>query len=221
MISISQGGTPVRQPLPEEILALRHASCGIHPESRKLHFYVSAVVMTADNQAAGTVWKSVDLGATWQQCIHGPETCNPSDPPAFSQVSTCPCDARRVWLISEKYPELDAGGERVVRHGILSSIDSGTTWEWAVKMDDDHDPSNRSGGWAERDYGANWGDLKGDDQISPKGRFAWDVVASPVDPRCVLYHGLLDHFRHPERGWHMAAIGYGHAPGWLGLLARH
>ena len=168
--------------LPEPVYTLRHASYGVNPESGKTIFHLSAVVQTGENQYACTVWKSADLGATWQSSTTGLGTYSPSDPPVFSQVSTCAVDARRVWLIVEKFPELDESGERVERHGILRSDDEGNTWKWAVKMDDDHDPSNRVGGWAERDYGSNWGDLKGNEQMSPKGRFAWDVVASPVDP---------------------------------------
>lgn len=168
--------------LPDPIVILRHASCGINPATGNTVIYLSAVVRQAEGQYACTIWKSTDFAKTWQKLSRGLETCSPSDPPVFSQVSACASDSRRVWLIAEKFPEIDSSGSRVERHGILRSDDEGETWVWVVKMDDDHDPDNREFGWAERDYGANWGDLKGDGQISPKGRFAWDVVASPVNP---------------------------------------
>jgi photosystem II stability/assembly factor-like uncharacterized protein len=175
-------GRPESLTLPDSVDVLRHASSGINPESGKTIFFISAIVKFGENLYACTVWRSADLGETWQQSVTGLKTYNPADPPVFSQVSACTSDARRVWLISEKFPELDEAGQRIERHGILRSDDEGNTWKWAVKMDDNHDPDNRSGGWAERDYGVKWGDLKGDDQISPKGRFAWDVVASPLNP---------------------------------------
>jgi len=168
--------------LPDPIVALRHASCGVNPATGKTVFYISAVMKKAEGQYACAIWKSTDLGSSWQQSIRGLEACIPSDLPVFSQVTTCASDARRVWLIAEKYPEIDSLGNRIEMHGILRSDDAGETWQWAVKMDDDHDPDNREFGWAERDYGANWGDIKGDGQISPKGRYAWDVVASPTEP---------------------------------------
>jgi photosystem II stability/assembly factor-like uncharacterized protein len=176
------GGAFEPRPLPAAVLSLRHASCGINPVSGKTVLYISAVTDSDDGRFASRVWKSTDLGATWRQSIPGLDTDPACGMPVFSQVSACARDARRVYLIAEKFPEVDESSQRVEYYGILKSSDEGATWEWVVKLDDDHDPSNRSGGWAERDYGANWGDLKGDDQISPKGRFAWDVVASPVDP---------------------------------------
>jgi len=72
--------------------------------------------------------------------------------------------------------------QKSLSYGILRSDDAGVTWRWVVKHDDFHDPENREFGWPERDYGAQWGDIIGEAQVSPKGRFAWDVVASPVDP---------------------------------------
>jgi hypothetical protein len=168
--------------LPESILSLRHASCAVNPRTGRTVFYISAAARQAEGHFASTLWKSTDLGATWQQSVRGLETHSPSDPPVFSQVSACVRDARRVWLIAEKFPEMDPSGNRIERYGILRSDDEGLTWEWAVKMDDDHDPENREFGWAERDYGAQWGDIKGEAQISPKGRYAWDVVASPTEP---------------------------------------
>jgi photosystem II stability/assembly factor-like uncharacterized protein len=182
IIRIPAYGEPEKVILPEQVLGLRHASCGLNPATGKMVFYISAVERNTDGQYACSVLKSTDLLVTWQRSVTGLETDSPSGPAVFSQVSTSACDGRRVWLIAEKYPELDDHGQWVNRHGILRSDNEGLTWEWAVKMDDDHNPVNRSGGWAERDYGAGWGDIKGDEQISPKGRFAWDVVASPVDP---------------------------------------
>ena len=190
MTRITADGEAHPVTLPASIVGLRHASCGVVPVSAragvnsgngKTVFYISALVKTGKSRYASMVWKSANLGETWDKAS-GLETNDPSDPPVFSQVSACACDARRLWLIAEKFPEMDESGTRVERHGILRSDDGGLSWEWAVKMGDDHDPSNRAGGWAERAYGSNWGDLKGDEQISPKGRFAWDLVASPVDP---------------------------------------
>jgi photosystem II stability/assembly factor-like uncharacterized protein len=179
---INDQGALMQLSLPPSIITLRHASGGVNPKTGRMVFYISAVVRQAQDRFASTIWKSTDLGETWQQSLTGLQTWSPGDPPAFSQVSTCASDARRAWLIVEKFPELDSSGNRIERYGILRSDDEGLTWEWAVKMDDDHDPDNREFGWAERDYGARWGDIKGEAQISPKGRFAWDVVASPTEP---------------------------------------
>jgi photosystem II stability/assembly factor-like uncharacterized protein len=181
----ARGGLEVVS-LPASILSLRHASSAVNPQTGRTVFYISAVARQADDRFASTLWKSTDLGGTWQQSVRGLETCGPCDPPVFSQVSACARDARRVWLITEKFPEMDSSGSRIERYGILRSDDEGLTWGWAVKMDDDHDPDNREFGWAERDYGAQWGDIKGEAQISPKGRYAWDVVASPTE-RDVCY----------------------------------
>jgi hypothetical protein len=178
----AEGGSK-NMDLPASVLSLRHASCGKDPENGQTLLALSALEKNAPGMVGSSIWVSSDLGLSWQPSATGLEACCPEQPPLFSQVSICPADARVMWLIAEKFPELDGGGKRIDRHGILKSTDRGRHWNWAVKMDDDQDPPNRRGGWAERDYGSQWGDLKGDDQISPKGRFAWDVVPSPVDPK--------------------------------------
>lgn len=199
---LTAGGEMERLTLPASILGLRHASCGIHPVSGQLTFYLSAVESAGEGGYASTIWKSCDLGQSWERCLTGLQARIPGDLPVFSQVSACQQDARRVWLIAEKFPELDAAGQRVEHHGILVSSDEGASWEWAVKMDDDHDPLNRVGGWAERDYGPKWGDLKGEEQISPRGRFAWDVVASPVDPQVCYTMDFSTIFHTADGGAH-------------------
>lgn len=178
----SFSSTPLELPLPAGVVAVRHACTGFNPESGKTVFYLSTLARPEEGRCKSEIWKSTDLGLNWSRCRTGLEGSIPGDPPVFSQVSACEKDARRAYLIAERFPEQDVLGQHVVRHGILRSCDEGASWEWVVKMDDDHDPRNRVGGWAERDYGAKWGDLKGEQQISPKGRFAWDVVASPVEP---------------------------------------
>lgn len=179
-------GEPAQVHIPEEIFKIRHASYGINPQTGKQVFYITAFAQQANSQLDCGVWKSTDLGASWQRMVSGLEPLIrsgiPGDLPIFSQISACERDARCAYLIAEKFPEFDTGGQRIERYGILKSCDEGCSWEWVVKMDDGNDPPNRIGGWAERDYGAKWGDIKGDEQITPKGRFAWDVVASPVSP---------------------------------------
>lgn len=169
-------------PLPEDVRYLNHASAAIDPSDGATVIHLVAYVELPGPAARATILRSRDLGETWQDCRAGLASVNLASPPWVSQVSACAADARRVWAIVERCLEMDAGGGQVARYGILRSNDCGDTWQWAVKHDDFHDPANREFGWAERDYGANWGDITGDHQVSPKGRFCWDVVASPLDP---------------------------------------
>lgn len=165
---------------------IRGASCGFDPDTGKTVVFLSGV-----SERAG-VWVSDDWGATWRGELSGltPGTESPSRRaqggarrrPSFSGISACARDARTAYLIVERFPAGDGKSE----YGIMKSVDLGRTWDWVVRMDDLHDPVNREPGWAERDYGGRWGDvpLGGDEhtQITPKGRFAWDVLASPDDP---------------------------------------
>jgi photosystem II stability/assembly factor-like uncharacterized protein len=176
-------GAPACLTLPESVLWLRHASCGIDASTGEHLFYISAVGRGAGGGGESCIWRTAEPRVGWQRAAGGLEPAPGLAPPMFSQVSACDREARCAYLIAESFPEMDASGETVHYHGILKTIDGGESWTWVVRMDDAHDPPNRTGGWAERDYGAQWGDLVGEDQISPKGRFAWDVVASPMDPQ--------------------------------------
>lgn len=169
-------------PLPCGVRRLNHAAAGIDPVSGATLLYLVAFVELPGPQAGSTLLRSGDLGKSWQDLEPGVAALDPAGPPWITQVSACAADARSVWAIVERFPERDVDGTLVDRYGILHSRDAGQTWQWVVKHDDFHDPENREFGWAERDYGAKWGDLTGERQISPKGRFCWDVVASPVDP---------------------------------------
>lgn len=168
--------------LPADVRRLIHASAATDPADGRLVLHLAAYVELPGLEAGATILRSRDLGQTWQDCRAGLAALDPPGLPWVSQVSACARDARRVWAIVERSLETGADGQPLVRYGILRSDNSGDTWQWVVKHDDFHDPANREFGWAERDYGAHWGDLTGDRQISPKGRFCWDVVASPVDP---------------------------------------
>jgi photosystem II stability/assembly factor-like uncharacterized protein len=168
--------------LPAGVRTINHASVAIDPTDGATVFHLVAGVELPGPAAGATVLRSRDLGATWQDCRPGLAALNPASPPRVSQVSACAADARRVWAVVESCLETDGDGKALERYGILRSDDCGDSWQWVVKHDDLHDPANREFGWAERDYGAGWGDLTGEAQISPKGRFCWDVSACPVDP---------------------------------------
>ncbi len=169
-------------PLPEEVRLLQHVSVGVDPTDGRTVFYLNAVVELPGGMPGSLLLRSGDLGASWEELRAGIQALHPAGAVWISQVSACAADARRVWAILERFPDRQADGTPLLRYGILRSEDAGETWQWAVKQDDFHDPDHREFGWAERDYGARWGDLTGEEQISPKGRFCWDVVASPVDP---------------------------------------
>jgi photosystem II stability/assembly factor-like uncharacterized protein len=164
--------------LPENVRYLNHAASAFDPETGDMVFYLEL----PGPQAGSTLLRSRDLGQSWDNLARVIASLAPAGPPWITQVSACAADARSVWAILEHFPDREADGTPVDRYGILHSIDAGQTWNWVVEHDDFHDPDNREFGWAERDYGAKWGDLTGDHHISPKGSFAWDVVASPVDP---------------------------------------
>jgi photosystem II stability/assembly factor-like uncharacterized protein len=169
--------------LPENVRYLNHASAAIDPLHGGIAFYVDAFVELTGPQAGSTILRSRDLGVSWDDLAPGIAALGPTGLPWTSQVSACAADASSVWAIVERFPDREADGSSIERYGIIHSSDAGQTWGWVVKQDDFHSPENREFGWAERDYGANWGDLTGDRQINPKGRFCWDVVASPVDPK--------------------------------------
>ncbi len=168
--------------LPENVRFLNHASAGLDPTTGAIILYLDAYVELPGSQAGSTIFRSHNLGQTWDDLAQGFAALGPSDPPWITQVSTCTADARSVWAVLERFPDHQADGSSIDRYGILHSVDCGQTWQWVVKHDDFHDPENRELGWAERDYGAKWGDITGDHQISPRGRFCWDVVASPLNP---------------------------------------
>ncbi len=178
----SLSGATCLLPLPADVRYLNHASAASDPADGATVFHLIAYVELPGPAAGATILRSRDLGQTWQDCRAGLAALNPASPPWVSQVSACGAYSRCVWAVVERCIETDGDGRQIVRYGILRSDDSGDTWQWAVKHDDFRDPANREFGWAERDYGAQWGDITGDEQISPKGRFCWDVVASPVDP---------------------------------------
>ncbi len=169
-------------PLPENVRFLNHAAAAVNPENGDTVFYLDAFVELPGSQAGSTILRSRDLGQTWDDLAPGIAALHPAGQPWITQISACGADARSVWTVLERFPDRETDGSPIDRYGILHSTDSGQTWRWVVRHDDFHDPDNREFGWAERDYGAKWGDLTGDHQISPKGRFCWDVVASPVDP---------------------------------------
>jgi photosystem II stability/assembly factor-like uncharacterized protein len=183
---IAASGDMTSLDLPGHIIEIRHASWGRNPVTGGLVLFITAISRYPGGYYECRVWKSIDLGGNWQKLGSGLEprivSASKDDQPLFSQVSACPSDARRVYLVAERFPEPDEHGVRVDHYGILRSDDEGASWHWIVKMDDDHDPANREFGWAERDYGASWGDIKGEDQISPKGRLVYDVVPDPCNP---------------------------------------
>ena len=183
---ISAGGHKTRVGLPGHIIDVRHASWGTNPATGQTVFFITAISRFPNDRYECRVWKSSDLGASWQKMGSALEpriiSAHKDDQPLFSQVSACPSDARRVYLIAERFPDSDDAGMRVDHYGLLRSDDEGASWRWIVRMDDDHDPANREFGWAERDYGARWGDVKGDHQVSPKGRLIYDAVPDPNDP---------------------------------------
>ncbi len=168
--------------LPGPALRLNHASVGVDPASGKTLFYLDAVVPQPGTLWGSALFRSDDLCATWQDLSAGLAALQPAGPVWISQVSACAADARSVWAIAERFPAQGPAGALEEHFGILHSADAGQTWRWVVRHDDFHDPENRQPGWAERDYGAAWGDLTGDRRMIPKGRFCWDVAASPVHP---------------------------------------
>ena len=169
-------------PLPEQVRFLNHASVAAHPQTGKPIFFLVAFKELIGAHLESTLLRSFDLGKTWIDLSPGFSTLRPEGRFWISQVSACAADGRSVWAIVEPCTDHEADSRPIDRYGILHSKDSGQSWNWVVLQDDFHDPDNREFGWAERDYGACWGDLTGDHQISPKGRFCWDVVASPQDP---------------------------------------
>lgn len=183
---IKDQGNVDKIPLPENIVTIRHASYGINPATGKTVFYISAVVRKPNGALCAEVWTSDDLAQTWQVAAAGLDPLLSDaqpDLPAFSQVSTCATDARVAYLVVERWAD-SVDGDRAVYYGIKKTNDQGLTWHWVVQMNDLIDPDNRNPGWPELDYGGKWNEvlIDSDHPITPKGRFAWDVVTSPVNP---------------------------------------
>ena len=179
------GGSETLPPPPGGLARLDHACLARLPSGETLVF-MAAITGAGSAEYRSEVWVSRDGCRSWRPSRAGLAAAFPKaamdDRPIYSQVSACAADARRVYAVARRFPEPDGRGGRVGRYGVLRSDDAGETWTWVVRHDDFTDPPNRDKGWAERDYGAAFGDLAGEAQISPRGRFAWDVVASPVDP---------------------------------------
>ncbi len=112
------------------------------------------------------VWKSEDLGDSWQQ-LTDPVITNKASgiKPSFSMISCAEFDAGQVYLITNRYEENKDGKGLKYWYGALKSIDAGNAWYWVWQggggsgkygIKDGIGVANLDDAWTEKAFGGEY-----------------------------------------------------------------
>lgn len=135
------------------------AAYGRDPSSGKwVYFFTTKAQAPQTSDFHAGVYRSLDGARTWQETGVGlAEDYVAGQRRIFSHVAVCQNDARTVYL---SLSEPESASERVPGaesyFGLFKSEDMGERYAWALRIGD-HNPSNRTLGWVEKDYSTGWG----------------------------------------------------------------
>jgi photosystem II stability/assembly factor-like uncharacterized protein len=112
------------------------------------------------------VWKSEDLGETWNQ-ITDPVVTNDAAgiKPSYSMISCAEFDASQAYLITNRYEGKNGKNGFNYWYGALKTNDGGKSWNWVWKggggsgqyaVKDGKGVSNLKDAWAEKAFGGEY-----------------------------------------------------------------
>ena len=151
-------------PLPSEAVA---ADCG-RGENGGL-IYILTRMREENGKVSGGVYLSSDRGKSWNQTntglLEGWKSGNRL--PEFTTLAVCEGDPSAAYLSCSTM--LDKSTPEPSRNfGILKTTDTGQSWQWVYRCDNDSILTNNGpGGWMEKIYGPEWGEYPLSLGVSP------------------------------------------------------
>jgi hypothetical protein len=159
----------IRKKLPARMAPAFSFTGGTEKDDRKVIFY--ALHHNTSQEIQGEfghteVWTSEDLGNTWKQ-IMDPVVTNKAAGiiPSYSMISCAESDATKVYLISNRYEEKNAGKGFIYWYGALKTGNGGINWDWVWKggggsgkygVKDGKGVANLEDAWAEKAFGGEY-----------------------------------------------------------------
>ena len=111
------------------------------------------------------LWVSDDRGSTWKRSDNAFITnVKAGIKPSYSMISCAEFDARKVYLVTNRYEEKKASG-LVYWYGALKSADAGKNWDWVWKggggsgrygVKDGTDVANLQDAWVAKAFGGEY-----------------------------------------------------------------
>jgi len=132
-------------------------------------YYVLAPMRSSEGKVAGGVYRSTDQGKSWKQVNNGllDGWQDSGALPRFSALAVCEGDSRVAYLSSSHYI-LKINNERERQFGIFKTEDSGETWRWVYRANNDKVlGDNYKPGWMAINYGPEWGEYPLSLGVSP------------------------------------------------------
>jgi hypothetical protein len=126
----------IQKNLPGAMLPAFSFTGGTEAKSDKVIFYALHHDQSEPIQEEfghSEVWRSEDSGNTWKQLLH-PEITNKTIgiKPSYSMISCAEFDARKAYLICNRYEEKNNKGF-IYWYGALKTSDTGNNWKWVWK----------------------------------------------------------------------------------------
>jgi photosystem II stability/assembly factor-like uncharacterized protein len=163
-ITESTGGV-TEYPLPDTRAA--HADAGVGLEGSVLYLMTSGKPDRGYLPAGDGVYRSDDRGQSWKRVMRGllADAEVSGKTPVFSTIAACENNPEVAYLSCNRYYV----GQEGKRHfGIFKSTDSGESWHWVFRAENDRMISgNYDGGWMMEEYGPEWGENPFSIGVSP------------------------------------------------------
>jgi len=147
----------------------RIMAAGGGTSSGKSAYYVLASMKSSGGKVSGGVYRSTDHGGSWKQVNSGLlEGWKDSGAlPRFGAFALCEGDPRVAYLSCSNYM-VKANGKNERQFGILKTEDSGETWRWVYRANNDKVlGDNHRPGWMMVNYGPEWGEYPLSLGVSP------------------------------------------------------
>jgi photosystem II stability/assembly factor-like uncharacterized protein len=157
-----------RKNLPGDMSPAFSFTGGVEAKGDKVIFYALHHDQSEEIQEEfghSEVWCSEDIGNTWKQLLNPSITNKTSGiKPSYSMISCAEFDARKAYLICNRYEEKKNKGF-IYWYGALKTSDTGNNWEWVWKggggsgqyaVKDGIGVSNLKDAWAEKAFGGEY-----------------------------------------------------------------
>lgn len=112
------------------------------------------------------VWKSTDLGVTWNR-VQSPKVTNVASgtKPSYSMIACAEFDAGQAYLVSNRYEERKNESKTIYWYGAMKTNDAGNQWDWVWKggggsgqygVKDGIGVANLKDAWSEKAFGGEY-----------------------------------------------------------------
>ena len=132
-------------------------------------YYVLAPMQSSKGRVSGGVYRSTDRGKSWKQVNTGllEDWQDSGELPGFRAFVVCEGDSRVAYLSCSDYM-VKVNGEKERQFGIFKTEDSGETWRWVYRANNDKVlGDNHKAGWMAVNYGPEWGEYPLSLGVSP------------------------------------------------------